>query len=70
MNADTRQLLARLTQTAEDLSHTEGMLRRQRIILREQATALRLGEAPAVVVSRLKAAKAWAAGDLSVDLHR
>jgi hypothetical protein len=57
MTAATRELLARITRSAEDLRWTEAHLRRQRTILREQATALRLGVAPAVVVARLKEAK-------------
>lgn len=62
MTPETAALLARITQTAEDLHFTEGHLRRQRAILREQATALRLGEAPAVVAARLTAARVWPVG--------
>jgi hypothetical protein len=67
MSPDVAALLARLTRSAEDLHWTEAHLRRQRAILREQATALRLGESPAVVIARLKAAKCWTLG--SVEAH-
>ena len=60
-------LLARITSTADDLHFTEGNLRRQRAILRDAATALRLGESPAVVVSRLKAGKVWAVGTVEAQ---
>jgi hypothetical protein len=62
VSPDVAALLARITQTAEDLHFTESHLRRQRAILREQATALRLGEAPAVVAARLAAARVWSVG--------
>jgi hypothetical protein len=62
MSPDVAALLARITRSAEDLHWTEAHLRRQRTILREQATALRLGESPAVVVARLKEAKVWTLG--------
>jgi hypothetical protein len=62
MSPDVAALLARITRSAEDLHWTEAHLRRQRTILREQATALRLGVAPAVVVARLKEAKCWTLG--------
>jgi hypothetical protein len=64
---DARDLLARITGTAEDLYFTEAHLRRQRTILREQATALRLGESPAVVVARLKAARCWTLGSVEAQ---
>jgi hypothetical protein len=62
MSPDVATLLARITQTAEDLHFTESHLRRQRTILREEATALRLGASPAIVVARLRAAKVWSVG--------
>lgn len=62
MSPDVAALLARITRSAEDLHWTESHLRRQRTILREQATALRLGVAPAVVVARLRAEKVWSLG--------
>jgi hypothetical protein len=62
MSPDVAALLARITRSAEDLHWTEAHLRRQRTILREQATALRLGVAPAVVMAELDAAKVWAVG--------
>ena len=62
MSPDTAALLARITQTTDDLRFTEANLHRQRLILRDAATSLRLGESPQVVVSRLKAAKVWAIG--------
>jgi hypothetical protein len=60
MSPDVAALLASITRSAEDLHWTEAHLRRQRAILREQATALRLGESPAVVIAWLKTAKVWA----------
>jgi hypothetical protein len=60
MSPDVAALLAQITKATEDLHFTESHLRRQRTILREQATALRLGVAPAVVAARLRAAKVWA----------
>lgn len=62
MTPDVAALLARITRSAEDLHWTEAHLRRQRTILRGQATALRLGVSPAVVVARLKEAKCWTLG--------
>ena len=59
MSPDVAALLAQITRAAEDLHWTESHLRRQRTILREEATALRLGESPAVVIARLRAAKVW-----------
>ncbi len=62
MSPETAAPLARITSATEDLYFTESHLRRQRAILREQATALRLGVAPAVVAARLAAARVWAIG--------
>jgi hypothetical protein len=62
VSPEVAALLASITRSAEDLHWTEAHLRRQRTLLREQATALRLGESPAVVVARLKAAKCWTLG--------
>lgn len=67
MSPDVAALLARITSAAEDLYFTESHLRRQRAILREQATALRLGVAPAVVAARLAAARVWALGTVEAQ---
>ena len=63
-------LLARITTAIDALHFTESKLRTQRVVLRDAALAIRTGEAPSVVVERLRTLKAWAAGDLSVDLRR
>jgi hypothetical protein len=67
MNAETRELLARITRTVEDLSETEHLLNRQRLILREAATRLRTGEAASVVAARLDASRCWALGTAAVS---
>ena len=64
MSPETAALLARITSATEDLYFTEAHLRRQRAVLREQATALRLGVPPAVVAARLTAARVWALGSV------
>lgn len=65
MNAETREALARITRTVEDLHSTESELRRQRTILRDAATALRTGERLPVVLARIQAERVWAPGSLA-----
>jgi hypothetical protein len=68
MNTETAAVLARITTAIDALHFTESKLRTQRAVLRDAALAIRTGEAPAIVVARLRHAKAWAPGDLSTEL--